>query len=381
MRFIRPSKGSSIGLKWGLCSFALAGLAGCSTLPSSGPTGSQIAKIRQDPDGHPDFNIVEVSGIANLPPPAPLPLLPASGKARQSTDMIGSGDFLDIAIYEAGVSLFSGNGGSSLRAAMEPSTQVERLPVTRVDDNGYIRVPFAGQIRASGLTTTQLAVNIRRALQGMSQNPQVVVALHESIANSVLVSGEVGKPGRLALSTNQETLSDAIALAGGYKGDSKDYAVRLQRGPETSEMRLSDALSDATRDFPIFPGDKIAVIRQPLSFSVMGAPGRIEQIPFATSQVSLAEALAQSGGANPNMGDPKAVFVLRFVRDEGGKDIPTVYHLNMMETKSYFLAQRFSMRDKDVLYVGNARANQPSKLVQIISQLFSPIATVDNVLR
>jgi polysaccharide export outer membrane protein len=33
------------------------------------------------------------------------------------------------------------------------------------------------------------------------------------------------------------------------------------------------------------------------------------------------------------------------------------------------------MRDKDLLYIGNARANQPSKLVQIISQLFSPIVT------
>lgn len=56
--------------------------------------------------------------------------------------------------------------------------------------------------------------------------------------------------------------------------------------------------------------------------------------------------------------------------------MPQVYHLNMMQTGSYFLAQKFVMQDKDVLYFGNAAANQPSKAIQLISQLFSPIFTV-----
>ena len=58
-----------------------------------------------------------------------------------------------------------------------------------------------------------------------------------------------------------------------------------------------------------------------------------------------------------------------------------VYHLNMMKTLSYFLAQRFVMLDKDVLYFGNAAANQPSKLSQLISQLFSPILTVTSAVQ
>jgi polysaccharide export outer membrane protein len=44
----------------------------------------------------------------------------------------------------------------------------------------------------------------------------------------------------------------------------------------------------------------------------------------------------------------------------------------MMNPGAYFLSQRFAMRDKDVLYVGNAGANQTTKMVQLISQLFSP---------
>jgi polysaccharide export outer membrane protein len=36
------------------------------------------------------------------------------------------------------------------------------------------------------------------------------------------------------------------------------------------------------------------------------------------------------------------------------------------------------MTDKDVLYVGNAGANQPTKLVQIVSQLFLPLLSLQN---
>jgi polysaccharide export outer membrane protein len=47
----------------------------------------------------------------------------------------------------------------------------------------------------------------------------------------------------------------------------------------------------------------------------------------------------------------------------------------MMRPGAYLLAQKFRMHDRDVLYVGNARANQMSKFVQILSQLFVPVAT------
>ena len=53
-----------------------------------------------------------------------------------------------------------------------------------------------------------------------------------------------------------------------------------------------------------------------------------------------------------------------------------MYHLNMMKPGALFLSQQFAMKDKDLLYVGNAQANQPTKLVQLVSQLFVPVTTV-----
>jgi polysaccharide export outer membrane protein len=83
-----------------------------------------------------------------------------------------------------------------------------------------------------------------------------------------------------------------------------------------------------------------------------------------------------AGGANPNSGNARAIFVFRIDRDEAGKEIPIVYHFNMMQASSYILAQKFEMKDKDVVYVGNALANQPSKLIQVLSQLFFPLVAL-----
>lgn len=353
-------------------------LSGCATLPSSGPTGSQIRKASDNPDEGLPFPIVELTSLDNLPKEAERPAVFKSTYAPPPTNLIGTGDVLDIAIYEAGVKLFgsTANLSGEAAAATQATARAERLPAYRVDDQGNIRIPFAGPVRAAGLTTSELERIISAALRGMSENPQVVVSIREAITNTIILSGEVAKPGRLFLPTNKETLSDAIALSGGYRGEAKDLAVRVQRQGHEVEVRLSDVMAGTDEDFAIYPGDRVTIAREPRSFSVMGAPGRQNQMPFAMPSVSLAEALAQAGGADPNLGDPRAVFVFRFIKAEDGTETPMVYHLNMMKAGSFFVSQRFMMHDKDLLYVGNARANEPAKFIQIISQLFTPAVLV-----
>ena len=349
-------------------------LPGCAALPSSGPTGHEVVRPIGDPLHGGPLQIVEVSDVASLPAIA----VPASSSLIEPetspTDLLGPGDALDIVIYEAGVALFGGTTAAT--GGFDPGAKAEKLPTTRIDDGGYIQLPFIGRVHVAGQTISQVETQLRGGLRGMSQNPQVLVAIHEVITNSVIVGGEVGKPGRLVLPTNHETLSDAIALAGGYRGEAKDLVVRISRRGRDSQTRLTAVLNDASQDARVYPGDRILVLRAPRSFTVMGAPGKVDLVSFSAANESLAEAMATVGGTNPYLGDPKAIFVFRVVSDEAGKERSVVYHINMMKTGSYFLAQRFAMRDKDILYIGNARANQPSKLVQIISQLFSPLATV-----
>ncbi|CAH0497204.1 polysaccharide biosynthesis/export family protein [Novosphingobium sp. CECT 9465] len=358
--------------------FLLAGVAGCASLPTSGPTGKQIGKSLQIDQANLPIQVVEVASIADIPPgitpslTAPLPAL-----APPPTDMVGPGDVLEVSIYEAGVTLFSGGGaGAAAGQVNQVGVQVQKLPPSRVDDNGDISIPYAGKLRVIGRTVGEVEAQIQRALRGLSQDPKVLVTLTQSITNSVIVSGEVNKPGRLVLQTNRETLSDVVALAGGYRGNARDLTLRVVRQNRNVDIRFNDLVDNPMLDVPAYPGDRFMLINSPQSFSVLGAPGRVEQIGFARSTVSLAEAMASAGGVSPGAGDPAAIFLFRYARNDQGAEVPVVYHVNMMRAGSYLLTQRFLMRDRDVLYFGNASANQPGKLLNLISQLFTPLVTV-----
>lgn len=381
MRFSRNFRWACGLRSSALATLGVVGLSGCATLPSSGPTGHQIERAVSAPDSN--IQLVEVEDVSSLPPPPAPTLSKLANLAPPPTDVAGPGDVLDISIYESGITLFGGGATklSSDTASFDSAAKVERLPGSRVDDSGYIQVPYAGRLNVAGRSVGEIARQIRAALQGYSQNPQVLVTMRDVITNSVIVGGEVNKPGRLVLPTNRETVADAIALAGGYRGDVKDLAVRLQRQDVTDEFRLSDAMSGLQEKLRVYPGDRLSIVRAPRSFSVMGAPGQVQLFPFGAPNVSLVEAVAQAGGSSPAFGDPAAIFVFRYVLDEDGVLRPVVYHVNMMKAGNYFLAQRFMTQDKDVLYIGNARANQPSKLIQIISQLFSPIVTVTSAVQ
>ncbi len=381
----------SLSLRCILLMAASAALPACSTLPVTGPTGHDIEHAARErstrvPGAQP-FQIVEIDSAAAVPPVPAVPRSNLFTPPPSPTDLLGPNDVLTIRIYEAGVSLFGkpvrlggAAGASAVASAADEGTNAETLAGIRVDDLGFIRLPFAGRLKAAGRTTSELQEMIRSRLKGMSQDPQVLVAVDQSITNSVVLAGEVNKPGRFTLPTNQQTLSDVIALAGGFRGEAKDVVARVQRGTGTFEIRLSDLLDLPQRDLPIVPGDRITLISRPETFSVLGAPNRPDEIRFPKGRVSLAQAVALAGGANPNAGDAAAVFVFRYVEDSAGAEQPLVYHLNMMRPGALFLSQRFMMRDKDLLYIGNAQANQPSKLVQLVSQLFVPVATARAVL-
>jgi polysaccharide export outer membrane protein len=360
---------------------ALGILCGCSTLPSSGPTGSQIRSSAEEAietGTGPQITLLEVDR-AEVVPPALAPVewtLPTQGPVP--TDMIGPGDVLTIAIYEAGIPLFgTTSAGMEIGASFDPAVKMQTLPASRVNDDGEITIPYVGRLNVQGMTVGDVQDLIGRSLRSMSQDPQVLVNRQQVITNSVIVAGEVVQPGRLVLQTNEESMSDVIALSGGYRGDPKDLVLRVKRGENEARIRLSKVMAGAYEDLKAYPGDRLTVLPEPLMYSVMGASGRVQQFGFTRDTMTVMEAIANAGGPNRSTADPQAVFLLRFTGPNGSQ--PVVYHFNLMKTPTYFLAQQFALRDDDILYFGNAEANQPRELIQTISQLFAPVVTVTTV--
>ena len=363
-------------------SLAAALLAGCSTLPSSGPTARQIVKRADDQRNEFRFNIVpldsrvvETLNQAQNSRAAATKTL-AFLQTAPRRDVLGAGDTLTISIYEVGIALF-GRGAASGAGTFDPAAHGEKFPEVRIDANGKIALPYVGTIQATGQTVGEIEAEINRRLAGQSQRPQAMVTLARNLSNTVIVSGNVNKPGRYDLTSNGERLLDAVALAGGATASSEDTLVRFARGTQTVEQRLDSIRAASYDNLLLAPRDTVELITRPRSFTVFGAAGRVSQISFETGGVSLAEALARVQGPNDNTADPTAVFIFRYddTIDPASGTKPVIYRLNLLQPASYFLAQRVAMQDKDVIYIANSAANQPSKLVAIINQLFTPIVT------
>ena len=123
----------------------------------------------------------------------------------------------------------------------------------KVDDQGNIAVPLLGNVRARGLTTTQLGANIGDALkqQKLLRNPSISV---EVLAyRPVFVLGEVAKPGQYAYQPGMTVLT-TVAIAGGYTYRAFDDYVSMVRTtgptPVTGKASPSELVA---------PGDVINV--------------------------------------------------------------------------------------------------------------------------
>jgi polysaccharide export outer membrane protein len=121
-----------------------------------------------------------------------------------------------------------------------------------VDSNGYVSIPLAGRIKASGLTTQQLERSIASALaKGIVKDPRVNVEV--ALYRPFYILGEVRKSGEYPYRVGM-TVLDAIASAGGFTYRANENKVLLRRSGSTVEEAYA-------LDAPVlvFPGDNIRV--------------------------------------------------------------------------------------------------------------------------
>jgi len=361
-------------------------LSGCSTLPSSGPTGKQVVRGARDSSAPLRFRVVELDGAAFQKliaiRPAERDVGQIAALARDGrVDRIAPGDTLQVSIYEVGMTLFGpgtvGSAGPSLQSeAVNSTARSQPINDVKVASDGTIRLPYVGRLMVAGATPYDVQRMIETALKGKSQSPQAMVMVVASPSNSVYLLGDVGRTGRMPLTAARERLLDAVASAGGPKAPSADTVVRLTRGSESAEMRLADVRPGSGDDLTLLPGDRIELITEPRSFSAFGATPKVSQVMFEAPTVSLAEALARVGGPNDFQADPRAVFLFRYdAAAIAAGEPPVIFRLNLMKPESYIIAQNFSMHDKDLIYIGNAASNPVSKFVGILNQLFAPLLT------
>ena len=305
--------------------------------------------------------------------------------------LIGPGDIIEVSIWEAQPPmLFS---GVSLDGKVGAGTsQALTLPDQMVLSDGTISIPFVGKVLVQGRSTDQIGDEIGKRLHGKANRPQVLVRVAKNNTSNVTVVGDVVTTATLPLTPKGERLMDALALAGGVKQPISRTAIQLSRGDVTSTMAMDSIIRDPKQNIMLKPGDVVTALFQPLSFSVLGATGKNDEIPFEAQGISLAQALARSGGLNDARADARGVFIFRFedpkllAGDGSAKAMvngmtPVVYQVDLRDPASFFVTQNFPIQNHDVLYVTNSPVAEFQKFLSLVISVAVPSVSLNNSLK
>jgi polysaccharide export outer membrane protein len=378
-------------------------LAACTQLPLDGPNhrditgGATTSLVSERHVVEVDYALVDINKtvLQFSPEIGPGSFFRTFNKRSGPPPVIrvGIGDVVQVSIFEAAA------GGLFIpaEAGIRPGNFVT-LPPQEVDSSGAITIPFAGSIQANGRSLSEIQRDIEGKLSRRAIEPQVVVTFTERNASDVAVVGDViNGANKFRIRLGGERVLDMISRAGGIRFPGYESFVTLQRRKQSATLFFPNLVRDPAENIFVAPGDTLYVFREQQKFVALGAigtagqtSGLTGQFPFEQERLSLAEAVAKAGGLQDLRANPGQVFLYRIeyreALDKMGvklgkfppaqKLVPTVYRANFRDPSSFFYAQSFQMRHKDIIYASNADSVEVIKFLAYVRSITSTVSGV-----
>ncbi|MGA9304202.1 MAG: polysaccharide biosynthesis/export family protein [Candidatus Sulfotelmatobacter sp.] len=140
-----------------------------------------------------------------------------------------------------------------------------------VQPDGYITLRGAGDVHVVGQTVPQLTETLRQAYGKILKDPVISVVLKDFEKPYFIADGQVGKPGKYEL-RGETTLTQAIAMAGGFQDSAKHSQVLLFRRVDSDwvsakiiNVKEMEKKGDLHEDPYLHPGDMLFVPKNRLS--------------------------------------------------------------------------------------------------------------------
>lgn len=239
-----------------------------------------------------------------------------------------------------------------------------------VQADGSFFFPYAGKIRAAGLTLNDVRTQLTRRLSSVMKTPQVSVSVLSYGNQKIYVLGAVEKPGLLPLEGYPISIMEAISRAGGLTDQASGLKAYLLRDGKRIDIDLDALLhkGDMRQNFVLRNGD---VLRIPDNRSekvyIMGAVKQPKSVLMTAGSLSLSEAIMDGGGLDETTSDASNVYVIRVLK---GKT--KIYHLDMKYADSFLVGEQFHMKPRDVIYVASSKVAQWNRVLnQILPSLQS----------
>lgn len=195
---------------------------------------------------------------------APAPAAPAAPRTAQPvvqlSYVLGYGDTLNVGVV----------GNEPLRIEDQP-----------IRPDGRISLPLIGEVKAGGLTVSQLSESITKAYTKFFVDPKVVVNVAKFRPLTISVIGWVGKPGSFPIAEPIRLLP-ALGLAGGLDDRANPTNVLVLRAAGDREViNLVDVFEGRVDDnIILYDGDTVRV-------EEMGTPDWYRLLPPIASSLSI----------------------------------------------------------------------------------------------
>lgn len=257
---------------------------------------------------------------------------------------IGVGDQVLVTIWEQ-PQLTNPGGTQSLEGAGRA-----------VREDGTMFYPYAGNVKAAGLTVEELRSELTRRLSKYLNTPQVDVTLARARSQRISLSGAFTAKTPIEVGVVPISLTEALGRAG-VEADLADMsALQITRDGQRYTLNL-DQLSrhgSALDQLYLQAGDALFLpYSEQKKVYVMGELRAPKALSFKGSQVSLANAIAESGSLLQTSAKASAVYVIRNTSaDPTLITQATVYQLDMNDPLALVMSDRFRLGAGDVVYVG-----------------------------
>lgn len=154
--------------------------------------------------------------------------------------------------------------GDTFDLTFELSPEFNQTAVA-VQPDGFVTLRGVGDIKVAGETVPELTETLRLAYSKILNNPLISVMLKEFEKPYFVADGQVAKPGKYEMH-GQTTLTQAIAMAGGFNTTAKHSQVLLFRrvDDQWTEAKLVNvkkmhSSGNLSEDPFLHPGDMLFV--------------------------------------------------------------------------------------------------------------------------
>ncbi len=336
--------------------FVLAALAGCSSM-APGIQFSNASQVTGDDDAraiNPDIRKITPTLVTSERQAREQKAAEDISVLMQPAQVyrIEAGDVLSIVVWdhpELSSTMLppqpaGGVGMIGVAASpMQPGAGFE------IDQNGMLDFPYAGKIKAAGLTQSELHTLLTRRLAVYLRDPKVTLKVQGYRSKRVYVDGEVKVPGVQPINDIAMTLTEAINRAGGMNPSADQSRVMVTRAGKTFPINLPQLVQRGVNPSSIMlaNGDLVRVMsREDSKVFLSGEVSSPRALPMRNGRLSLNEALGEAGGINPVTGDARKVYVVRRSDSES-----RVYQLDANAPGALAMAEGFELEPKDVVYV------------------------------